>query len=291
MVKAKPTTTTPEQQATCAEIALATETALATASGTAVATLDEELLLEDGDAETGFKKEDLAIPFLRVAQKGTPFANKRDPEYIDGWEPGDLYNTVSKKKWASQDGVIIAPITFQHSYIEWIPRTKGGGFVHNYGEDGSILDKTTKSEDGRNILPDSGNEVVASGLYYVMQINADGTCEPMVFVLTGSQWKKVRTWNTVMSTVTARDKSGKPFRPAKFYMSYKVTTVFEKNDKGDWMGVNIALAKPVLELNNGTDIYMACREFKKVVAEGGVQIAPEEAAGGSGSGSEEEVPF
>ena len=50
------------------------------------------------DASQGLEnmaQDDLALPFLRILGQLSPQVNKRDPKYVEGAEPGMIYNTVT----------------------------------------------------------------------------------------------------------------------------------------------------------------------------------------------------
>ena len=52
------------------------------------------------DANTSFSNmgsEDFALPFLRVLGQLSPETNKRDAKYVEGAEPGMIFNTVTKQ--------------------------------------------------------------------------------------------------------------------------------------------------------------------------------------------------
>ena len=50
------------------------------------------------DASQGLEnmdQQDLALPFLRILGQLSPQVNKRDSKYVEGAEPGMIYNTVT----------------------------------------------------------------------------------------------------------------------------------------------------------------------------------------------------
>ena len=79
---------------------------------------------------TGFAEvsaEDMSIPFLRILDKGSPQVNKRDGAYVEGAEPGMIYNTVANEVYDGEVGVTVIPCYFNRRFIEWKPRESGGG--------------------------------------------------------------------------------------------------------------------------------------------------------------------
>ena len=50
----------------------------------------------DANVQTGMVgQEDLALPFLKLLGQLSPEVNKRDGKYVEGAEPGMIYNSVT----------------------------------------------------------------------------------------------------------------------------------------------------------------------------------------------------
>ncbi len=259
--------------------AKATKTGAVTAhKQTAVAAFDASVLEQDADQSKGtFGRDDLAIPFLRVLQDMSPQVKKKDEGYVEGAEPGMLYNTVTKELWdGEKEGLILVVAHYTPSFIEWLPQEKGGGggkgFVRDHGPV-YTGPAPVRDEKNKDMLP-NGNELVRSGLYYVFAITdeATGRFEHLAFPLSKTQLKKSRAWNTRMQNIRVPRSNGQgEFTPAPFYSSWKLTTVYESNDKGSWYGVNIEPYKPTLELPFGAGVYTAAKDFKELIAKGAVR--------------------
>ena len=117
--------------------------------------------------------EDVQIPFLRVLQALSPQIKKSDPAYIKGAEQGGIFNTVTKKFWNGDDGVLVIPTYFQKKLLEFVPRSEGGGFVGEINP--KNLPKIVK-ENGMEML-ENGNELVRTAQHYVKIVHDDGTLE------------------------------------------------------------------------------------------------------------------
>ena len=68
-----------------------------------------------------------AMPFIRILQDLSPQLKKQKDEYVEGAESGDLF--FAKTKDLLPKPVEIIPCYTQSVYTEWVPRSKGGGFV------------------------------------------------------------------------------------------------------------------------------------------------------------------
>ena len=89
------------------------------------------------DANSGLENvtsEDLAIPFLRIIQAMSPQVNARDGKHIKGCEQGDIFNTVDNTLYKGADGVVVVPVAYKRTYLEWMPERKGLAGVHDSSE-------------------------------------------------------------------------------------------------------------------------------------------------------------
>lgn len=246
---------------------------------TAVAApLDADLLRQDAASDPAFQRDDLAIPFLKVLQKASPEVNKRDAAYVKGAEPGDLFNTVTSSLYKGEAGAVVVPVHYEPSYVEWRPLEQGGGFVKDHGTDDSLMASCVRDAKGRDITP-AGNQLVRSALYYVFLVDPEtGASEQAAFSLKSTQLKKARKWNSLMAALRVTLDSGEEIKPAMFYQAYRVSTVPESNDQGDWMGVKMASECPTLQLPRGRELYLAAREFRALVQSGTVKAVPPQQA-------------
>lgn len=244
--------------------------------GAVVASDMDDLFLDDaGKGSEDVSMSDLIVPFVRVLQDLSAQVKKSKAEYVEGAEAGMLYNTATQDLHDGQEGVVLIPIKFQTRYTEWVPRSKGGGLVADHGDDASIL-KSCKEDNGRQITPE-GNEIVEAATFWCYMVVPDtGAYQSCILSLTGTQRKKARRLNTMIKSlqIQMNTPSGeRMINPASFYMSYKVTTVPESNDKGDWYGYKIESFKPTVELPNGREIYLSARDFLQSIAKGEVKAA------------------
>lgn len=256
-------------------------------------------LLEDLGQAQSFEREELAIPFLRVAQANSPELKAQDAKYIKGLSQGDIFNTVTGKFWPGAEGVTIIPVAHLTSYMEWKPRSSGGGLVHDWGASSERLRDCKKDEKtGKDITPE-GNELVKSSLYYVLAVDlVTGEYQQLAFSLFSTQLKKARVWNTKMQEITIPDAAGVLRMAPLHFTTWKVRTVVEKNLKGEWYGVVISHVAPTLQLPTvGEKLYLDARSFKRMVDAGEVKVAvaeEEEAAATGGDGGSDDgaaTPF
>lgn len=247
-----------------------------------------DLLADSQEMGNNFGRNDLLIPRITILQSMSPQVKKSDPLFIKGAEEGMIFHTTTGELWSSEEGILVIPVSYRLTHIEWKDRTQGGGFVRDHGVDPSIVNQTSQDkETGVRRFP-NGNILSIVGEYFVFLFNEEqGTFEPAVLGMAGSQGKKSRRWNTMINQRKVDTAQG-PVNPPMFYCAYRLTTVPEKNDKGSWFGWAIAHEADVPSLKGGTDAYQSAKIFRKQVDSGAVQAAaPTENSGGHSTESED----
>ncbi len=247
--------------------------------------VSNEILLEDqGSGIEGLETQDLMIPRIAILQSGSPQLEKRNAKYVKGGEAGSIFNTVLQSTVDGEQGITIVPIKYRRAYIEWKPRSAGGGFVHDHGGDGTVLEACELDKTNFRHMTKDGNEIVTTAEYFIFIVDKKGIYDPAVLSMTGSQLKKSRRWNSMMNQLRLPNpkNGGSYFTPAMFYSAFQFKTAPEENEKGTWFGWDIERLYGenggILEnLSNGEEIYMAARSFKERVVQGNVQVAPETA--------------
>ena len=217
------------------------EKQVAKKSNTAVANMFE------ADAFAGLenvKQESIALPILKLLQNGSGEAKKLHQNYIEGAEPGMFLNTVTKKLYDGEKGMLVIPCHFKLEYQEWADYGTGSGRPENiFGDDSDILTKTTKDNMGKDRLP-NGNYILTVGQHYVLILSDNGGAEPALISLSSSQGKISRKWNSMMMSITLDGKDG-PYTPASFSHIYRVNSVLNSGKGNQWYGYNVTLSGPV----------------------------------------------
>ena len=217
------------------------EKQVAKKSSTAVANMFE------ADAFAGLenvKNESVALPILKLLQNGSGEAKKLHQNYIEGAEPGMFLNTVTKKLYDGEKGMLVIPCHFKLEYQEWADYGTGSGRPENiFGDDSDILTKTTKDNMGKDRLP-NGNYILTVGQHYVLILSDNGGAEPALISLSSSQGKISRKWNSMMMSITLDGKDG-PYTPASFSHIYRINSVLNSGKGNQWYGYNVSLKGPV----------------------------------------------
>ena len=182
------------------------------------------------DANFGLENvtsEDLAIPFLRIIQAMSPQVNARDGKHIKGCEQGDIFNTVDNTLYKGAEGVVVVPVAYKRTYLEWMPERKGLAGVHDSSE---ILKSVVKSDKGQDFL-ENGNVLSTTANHYVLIVDDKGGFSQGIIALSGSQLKKSKKWNSIMAGLKIKTKDGNVFTPPTFSHKYTLLRIVTGKQK------------------------------------------------------------
>lgn len=262
-------------------------TAVATKKNAELSTDVMDDILEFAGEGAAYDSSEMQIPFVRILQAMSPQLKKREAEYIEGAEQGDMFNTVTKQFWTGEDGLIVIPCFQTTKYLEFTPREQGGGFRGEIAATDPILQRTTR-QGAKEILP-TGNELVKSDQHYCLIVAEDGSYQPVVIDMKSSQLKVSRRWKTQIALQKVKHpKTGQSITPPLFANQWKFTTVEESNDQGSWFNYQIELVGLIQDRN----LMLEAKAFRDSVASGEVKAAPEEGPStASSSVNESDIPF
>jgi len=226
------------------------------------------------DAGKGLGKltqEDLALPFLKILGQLSPEVNKRDGKYVEGSEPGMIFNSVSGELYNGTKGISVVPCLYKLEYIEWKDRGEGsGGPVTIHSSASDIMSKTKMDANFKDRLP-NGNYIEKTANHFVLITQPTATTA--LISMKSTQLKISRKWNSMMASIKMKGKNGM-FTPASFSHTYQLRTVQQSNDKGTWFGWEVQKIGP---LANG-DTYQQAKAFAENISKGNVQAKHGEAA-------------
>jgi hypothetical protein len=221
-------------------------------------------------------KDDMSIPFIQILQQLSPQCTKGKPEYIKGAEPSDLFNTVTQQVFKSRDennnpieAMRILPIFYKRSFIEWVPRSKGGGIVKEYSVEDGLSIITKRSENNLDIiqvgspLGTPGNQLNDTHTHFCFQVNNDGTWTPVILTMTSTQIKPSKDLNNLVSNVKLPDGRKAP----RFFGIYSVTTQQRTNDQGSWYVWKFEKVSDVLEAGM-MDMFRDAKAFLEGIKSG-----------------------
>ena len=219
------------------------------------------------DAAKGLGKigqEDLALPFLKILGQLSPEVNKRDGKYVEGAEPGMIFNSVSGELYDGVKGINVIPAFYKLEYIEWKDRGEGPGApVAIYDSSSDIMSKTKPDANYKDRLP-NGNYIEKTASHFVI-ITGDSPSTALIS-MKSTQLKISRKWNSMMSGIKLKGQNGL-FTPASFSHIYRLKTTQMSNDKGTWFGWDVSKVGPITD----QQLYQQAKAFSESISKGAVK--------------------
>lgn len=248
------------------------------------------LSFED-DSGQGFEMADAdsyAIPYLLILQKNSPQCDEDQGAFIKGAKAGMFINTVSQKIFDGDNGVLIIPVHYSRMMVEWVPRTAGGGFRGSYDPLDPIVNTAERNETGRFMMP-NGNFLNDTRYHFCLIIDEqEKDIEPIILALTSTQIKKSRNWMTQMKNIRLKGSNNMKFTPPMYSHIYRVLTVPEENEKGNWKGWKIELDHMIGQKE--ISYYLAAKSFREQIMKGAAQVGPPPSEG-EGGNLGDDIPF
>jgi len=180
--------------------------------------------------------KDLSIPFLGLLQANSPQVEDQDPPDS---RSGMIFNTVTRELIAGDEGIVLLPCHKEGPvWVEWIPRTKGGGFVAVHDPDSDAV------KNGTPIINDEGeetrklrfgeNELIETFYVYYLILDKDGLDVNGFAVIsyTSTKIKVYRDWVTSTYTLRVPGPDESKVTPPIFANRLKLTTAKQQNRKG-----------------------------------------------------------
>ena len=209
-------------------------------------------------------QQDLALPFLKILGQLSPEVNKRDGKYVEGAEPGMIYNSVSGDLYDGAKGIDVIPAYYKLEYVEWKDRGEGaGGPVAVHDSSSDIMSQTKADANYKDRLP-NGNYVEKTASHFVI-ITGDSPTTALIS-MKSTQLKISRKWNSMMSGIKLKGKNGL-FTPASFSHIYRLKTTQMSNDKGTWFGWDVSKAGPITDKG----LYQQAKTFSESISKGSVK--------------------
>ena len=273
------------------------------------------------DAGVGMEdvgQNEMLVPFVRIIQPTAAVLKEASPNYNEGARQGMLFVTATGQLIDRKVGLGFVPAFRDSSYTEWLPIDDGGGFRGTWDHADTRVAAMLKEQGGFKALKTAaGTELVETFTMYgvIVPRDADGAwltgeATPGVIAFTSTQIKKYRTLVTRLQAMIGAPKPRYPM----FAWRWNVSTVPEKNKKGDYYGWYFALdggSADAARLRPNDPLYQMAKEINSLVAGGGAkadfassEVGTDETGSGGAASSggqtidqtgqqqmEEEIPF
>lgn len=183
-------------------------------------------------ANHGFENtssDDFSIPFLDILQGQSP-----EVESLPSAKPGMFHNTVTDDLFDGKEGVSVVVVATNHEYVEWIPRTRGGGIAGRHSVDSEVVKKAQQEATSFNDLTTpEGNELVETFYAYLILNLPDGPL-PAVLSCSSTRIKPYKAMMTKANMIMVPTADGRKVKPPLFAHKFRLTTEKRKNNDGEW---------------------------------------------------------
>ncbi len=249
------------------------------------------------DAGKGFENttnEDYSISFISVLQALSPQVTGQNK--LPGAEAGMLFNTATQEVISGDEGIRFVPLYRTQVYVEWIPRTSGGGYVGQHQMDSDIVSEANNRPRGDKgqLLTSSGNELVQTAYMYGMLLTDEGP-RPAIIAFTSTKLKVYRNLMTQLNSFQINTASGRR-SPPLFAHQLLLRSAHQSNKHGDFFNFKISPAEGDLAsslIDPSSELYAAVKEMAARIGSGEVQVNFDNQDGSTtgGGGDDEEAPF
>lgn len=164
--------------------------------------------------------KDMILPRVDVLQALSPQIKKSDPNYINGAEQGQIFNTVTGEIYGTS--VTFIPVLFRKEWTVWKLRKAGGGFC------GACRSEEEAKATVALMQNPSDYESVESHQHFVMLLTNHGP-EEAVFSMTKSKLKVSRALNTLIQ-ISGVD---------RFAKAYRMDAIETSSDKGEFWSFKV----------------------------------------------------
>lgn len=243
-------------------------------------------------AGAGFENQtadDYAIPFLHILQALSPQLQEND-----ALRQGMVINTVTGETFEGKSGIAFVPATTQRQYVEWKPREAGGGFVAAHEPTSEKVRACVATQEFGNYTTPEGNELIETFYVYGIAVDAEGNAIEAVLAFTSSKIKKYKGWMTKAKTIQIGLPDGRRIPAPLFAHRYRLKTVSEKNNKGQYFNWDIAFdGANAMEarLLPSHPVFQQAVAIKGLLEQGKARAAYESQGGGNEEGTAEAAPF
>lgn len=282
MATKNPKQETPKEDE-AAKSAPSTSTEVAAPASTAVAVADDYAAY----AGSGFENQtsdDYAIPFLGILQALSPEI-AANPEL----RQGSIINTVTGEVFTGSVGVAFVPATTQHTFVEWVPREKGGGFVAVHDPAGEVVLKAKEEAKAQNLpfgeLHVGANDLIETFYVYGVAVDADNNSIECTLAFSATKIKAYKGWMTKAKTIQIPLPDGRRIPAPLFAHRYRLKTISEKNNKGqffNWVVEFDGANATECRLKPSEELFQKAVGLKGLLDTGKARAAYESQAAGSG---------
>lgn len=223
------------------------------------------------EADTGiqdFDAQDFVAPWLVICQTNSPYIDRENPLFIPDMarsyqgdegetcyeplaRPGRIINVKTMEVYRQAH---VIPIRYEFRNVEWVPRSKGGGFVSSYDRKHSPNDLTSDEIQRKTIRISTGNIIEGTG-YWLCLLEEAGW-DMCIVPFKSTQLKVSKRWT---SDIANFKQEANPDKLKPMYSQiWTLSTVGLSNNLGTWFGWQVEWSEEVKDVN----LYLHCKEMR-----------------------------
>lgn len=221
--------------------------------------VDELVRLANDDAQrTDVRQDDLNMPWLKLIQAMSTVIKADNP----GAEDGMLYNSGTGKLYDIRtEPLAFIPVHYKVEYVEWLPKRGKCALLGKYHRDDPKVVAAEKANvrNGHGQLcadpsNPAGNTLVKTAYWSVI---IEG--KPGVLALKSTSLKASSDLLSLINAKTFKSGDLEMVYP-KYFFEYKLRSVPDKNDKGDFFNFKIEDGEAITDLS----LIKKCKAFAEI---------------------------
>lgn len=182
---------------------------------------------------TSQNQEDNLVPLIYILQSNSPQVTDRNPDYIEGAKPGDIWLRNAPVPIVKGDvGMLFQPCFFSKDWVEWKPHRGGYAGRHDSRPDDATEQPDPQDKERKLWVRKNGNIVTETRYHIGYVIDEEtGAAVPFVIPFSGSGHTVSRQW---MFSMNSKAIPGVEGSAPSWACLYRLKTKFTSNAKGDW---------------------------------------------------------
>jgi len=219
------------------------------------------------DIQDDLDADSYAVPRLALIEKMSPQVDEAEAEFMPDAKPGMIFNSVTNQLFPADTGLLVIPCFRQRVYVEWVPRSAGGGFVavHDKVRGAELMLTTVRDADNNDVLP-NGNELMDTFEFYVLAADPNTLdWEPAVISMSRTRAKEAKAWNYRINNRRINKVKVKPQAQV-----FEMLSAVRKGDQGNsyvWKAGDSVLVD-VIEKDDPAALFRMAVDFGKAVSSG-----------------------
>lgn len=179
------------------------------------------------------EQDDNLVPLIYILQALSPQVQERNPEYIKGAKPGDIWlRNAPEPIVAGEEGFLFQPCYFTKDWVEWKPQR--GGYAGRHDQrPADAVERPDPQDAQRMIWVRPNGNIVQETRYHIGYVinEKTGAAMPFVIPFKGAGHTVSRQWMFSINSKVIPDVEG----PAPAWSCYyRLKTKFRTNAKGEF---------------------------------------------------------